>query len=163
METIIASPWTWLITGLVFVLLEMLVAGFYLLPMGLAALGAACASLIVTFMMAERGWWNVVMPPTAFMVFSIVLFVYGRPWMLRFMYDSRAEFNTNALIGQQALVVETIDPTIRKGAARIGGEVWAATTLDSSVIPENTVVTVTAINGNRAVVQSDGPKRERTT
>ena len=50
------------------------------------------------------------------------------------------------------MVISDINPVLCQGQVKVGNEVWSAKTVGTEVIPKNTQVTVTAIDGVKAVV-----------
>jgi membrane protein implicated in regulation of membrane protease activity len=153
MEAWLSSPWFWGVTGLLLMLGELLLAGFYLLPLGVAALVAALAAwLLPGFADSERWLWA----SGVFVASSLASLFTIRPIMLRVMYKGGGEFNVDALVHQQALVTEDIDPVRGTGQVRIGREAWAATSEKELAIPAGSTVEVVSIQGNRAVVRSQG-------
>lgn len=59
--------------------------------------------------------------------------------------------NADALIGEKAVVTETIDNLNGTGRVKIGGKDWSARSRDQSVIPSGQAVTVTAIEGVKLI------------
>ena len=62
--------------------------------------------------------------------------------------------NADQLIGQDALVIESIDPTAGTGLVRSHGQVWSADSADGQLIPSGTLTTIVEIRGVKAVVKS---------
>lgn len=61
--------------------------------------------------------------------------------------------NSELEIGRTARVIEEINADIGKGRVRVEGVDWSAVSADGSVIPNDTVVTVTAVNGAKLTVK----------
>ena len=61
--------------------------------------------------------------------------------------------NSELEIGRSARVIEEINADIGKGRVRVEGVDWSAVSADGSVIPNDTVVTVTAVNGAKLTVK----------
>ena len=152
---LLASPWTWLIIGLLFLGGELLIIGFYLLPLGATAI---VVSVFVVFSPWDSQPLNWILPCLAFLVLGSVSLVTIRPFMINLMYKGGQELNVSALINKQALVVETIDPVKGEGRVRIENETWAARSTNEDLIPQGTLVTVNSIVGNHANVAKQEEK-----
>ncbi len=61
--------------------------------------------------------------------------------------------NSELEIGRTARVIEEINADSGKGRVRVEGVDWSAVSADGSVIPNDTVVTVTAVNGAKLTVK----------
>ena len=60
--------------------------------------------------------------------------------------------NSELEVGRIARVIEEINTDNGTGRVRVGGVDWSAVSADDSVIPADTVVTVTAVNGAKLTV-----------
>ena len=61
--------------------------------------------------------------------------------------------NSELEVGRTAKVIEEINADNGTGRVRVGGVDWSAVSADESVIPSDTVVTVTAVNGAKLTVK----------
>ena len=61
--------------------------------------------------------------------------------------------NSELEVGRTAKVIEEINADNGTGRVRVGGVDWSAVSADESVIPRDTVVTVTAVNGAKLTVK----------
>ncbi|MCR5707665.1 MAG: NfeD family protein [Ruminococcus sp.] len=61
--------------------------------------------------------------------------------------------NSELEVGRIARVIEEINTDNGTGRVRVGGVDWSAVSADDSVIPADTVVTVTAVNGAKLTVK----------
>ena len=59
--------------------------------------------------------------------------------------------NLDTVVGNEALVIETIDNINGKGAVKIFGKIWSALSEDGSIIDKNELVTVKEIRGVKLV------------
>ncbi len=59
--------------------------------------------------------------------------------------------NLDAVIGKDAVVIETINNLEGKGAVKVGGKVWSAVSEDDSIIKENELVIVKEIRGVKLI------------
>ena len=106
----------WLIAAIVLLILEVFTGTFVILWVGVAA---AIAGLFAFF---AGGW----VPWVVFFVASGVLLWVSRPLAHKLRGHSPAKTNVDALIGQTAVVIETIDPTANVGRVRVQSDVWRA-------------------------------------
>jgi len=153
MFEVIAVWWAWVMFATLLFLGELLFIGFYLLPLGVAALVAALGALLSPLPAEPYGW---LVPCVIFLAASPLLMVTLRPFMVRMMYTGGRALNLDALVDQEALVTEAIDPMTGKGQVRIGRETWSASSAEDQAIPEGEAVNVLEIRGNRAVVKPKG-------
>ncbi|MBO7395465.1 MAG: NfeD family protein [Ruminococcus sp.] len=61
--------------------------------------------------------------------------------------------NSELEVGRTARVIEEVNTDNGTGRVRVGGVDWSAVSADDSVIPCDTVVTVTAVNGAKLTVK----------
>ena len=62
-------------------------------------------------------------------------------------------YGIERVIGKEAIVVVSIDPTLAQGRVRVEREVWHAATEDGTAVPDGTTVQVVAVTGKRLVVR----------
>src|ERR1017187_3981656 len=108
----------WLIGCVAFVILEILPppTHFFFVCMAFGALGGAIAAVFATV-----AW----IPWAVFAVVSVALTPLMIP-LARFLFTPKPHAsNVDALLGQKALVVETVDPK-QAGTVKVGGEKWRA-------------------------------------
>ena len=124
----------WVIALVVFVVLEAVTAGVVSIWF---AGGAACALIFAALSAPLRLQFAV------FFVVSVLLLLLLRRWT-----GVRPEAtNADRVIGQEALVTETIDRLHSRGAVRIGGVEWSAKTDNDVIIPEGSLVRILRIEG----------------
>ena len=61
--------------------------------------------------------------------------------------------NSELEIGRTAKVIEEINANSGTGRVRVGGVDWSAVSSDDSIIPNDTVVTVTEVKGAKLTVK----------
>ena len=71
----------------------------------------------------------------------------------KFMNKNNVATNAYSLIGKTGLVIQEIDNVKGIGQIKVGGEVWSAQSEDNSVIPVNTEIELTKIDGVKAIVK----------
>lgn len=134
------------LAGIGFIILEILVPGFILLPIGVGFLATALASLWVT-------------DQTAILLIlgaNILIFLFV---VRRFFQPSDAPTlatGVDDMVGKQAQVVEAIDGDKLTGYVKLYGDQWRAIGPSGTVIAKGQTVTITAIDGNKVIVAPIG-------
>lgn len=110
------------------------------------ALGALIASFIT-----QNFWIQL----AVFLVVSCVAFALLRPLAKKYFTPGTQRTNADRLIGQEAIVTETIDNLAGVGQASIGGQIWTARGDDNTPIEAGTRVQVLRIEGVKLIVRAD--------
>ena len=134
----------WLITCVVFVILEILPppTHFFFVCMAFGALGGAIAAVFSTM-----AW----LPWVVFAVVSVALTPLMIP-LAKFLFTPKPHAsNIDALLGQKALVTESIDPK-QAGTVKIGGEKWRAVS-QSERFDKDVWVQIEAVEGASVIVR----------
>lgn len=132
----------WLVMGVVFLILELIVpTNFILLCFGLGMLAASFAALL------HVPIWGQI--PLGLMV-AVVSIMFSKKHFQK-AEDKGGAFGSVGLVGHVGLVTKAIDP-VQGGMVRIYGETWRAVTRDHTVIPENSQVVIVDIEGTKLVV-----------
>jgi|SRR5579862_1759797 membrane protein implicated in regulation of membrane protease activity len=134
----------WALLAVVLAIGEVFTPGlFYLGPVALAAVAAACAAAL------GGGWLAALI---VFVLSSIVSLGLLRPIARRHLrLPSALRTGTDALPGASAVVLERVDAN--GGRVKIGGEVWSARAFDErQVLEPGTRVQVAEIAGATALV-----------
>ena len=141
------SALQWVALALVCLGLEIASAGFWFMWLGIAGFVVAIlkwAGLLVSLSMQ-------------FLVFalcSLLLIVFTRPLLLKFIHVKDTHSNTDALIGRVGIVTVPISP-LQFGQVKINGEIWTASA--ETELAKGQQVKVVAIDGVKLRVQADGP------
>lgn len=88
-----------------------------------------------------------------FAVLSAVMLLLLRPFCRRFLKAGAQPTNADRIIGQTAVVSETIDNIRETGAVRVLGKEWTARSASGDPIAVGTCVTILEIRGVKAIVQ----------
>lgn len=140
----------WLILVVVLLIVEVATVG--LTTIWFAA-GAATA-FVLTFFQVNAGWQI-----GMFLVVSIVLMVFTRPWAMKYVNRNREKTNYEGLIGRTARVTQKISNMDQTGKAVLEGQEWTARAeKDDQTIPENTLVIVQDIRGVKLIVREKEEK-----
>ena len=135
----------WLVVFILLILIE-------LATMGLTTIwfaGGAVAGFVASMLGA-----NVVIQAAAFFAESNLLLFFTRPIAVRYINSNKTKTNVDGLIGQEALVLEEINNIRETGCARLEGKEWTARSMNDTVIPKDTVVTVERIEGVKLIVKA---------
>lgn len=111
------------------------------------AIGAGAAMIVALF---DGELWLQIL---VFAVVSLVSVLALRP-LAKSKFGGKDKVATNAdrIIGQEAVVKETIDNVSGRGAVSVGGSVWSARSDDDSLISEGSRVKVLRIEGVKVFV-----------
>lgn len=135
----------WLILAGIFVIFEMIIpTDFLIFWVGMGALISCVTSIFVD---------NITAQIAVFCISSILLIFCTKPFVKKFMKNV-PDIHTNAfsIIGKNGIVLSDIDPISGKGQIKVDNEIWSAKTTSKEVIKKDTQITVTSIEGVRAVV-----------
>ena len=133
----------WLIAVVVFVLAEAA-------TLGLTSIWFACGSLLamVAALLDVSIWGQLLV----FILGSALLLASTRKWVSKLKLG-RVKTNADRIIGQQAVVIQTIDNQAAKGQVRVGGQVWTARSVEDEPILAGTQVEVVQITGVKVIVK----------
>ena len=88
----------------------------------------------------------------AFLVISLMLIVFSKTIWKKYISKNKIEpTNSDALIGQSAVVTKRVDNINSVGEVKINGQYWSARSETGENIEEGTVVTVTSIAGVKLI------------
>ena len=136
--------WVWLGLAAVLSVAELFTAGFFLLPFGIGAAGAAVLNLLDV----SLGWQWV-----AFLGVSAGSLLLLRRFAERITHEPPQKTGGNRLIGKRGIVIESLDHGSGTGRVRVEREEWRADTPGYEHIAAGTAVTVISIEGTHLVVQ----------
>lgn len=117
------GAWSWMIAGLVLLVLEIVAPGFFFLWPGISALVVGAISLVVWGYGADLWTWQVQL--LAFLVLSVGSAYLGRSWLLRNRSESDEPLlnaRTRQLVGRTATLEKPI--VDGHGSVRIGDTYW---------------------------------------
>ncbi len=136
----------WLFAAVLLLIIEMLTAGFFLGSLG----GAA----FITAMVAYIGF-PIEFQLTVFIASSLTIFFALRPFARKYLAPKKKiETNVHRLIGQKAVVIETIDNFRQTGRVKIDGDDWRARTESQEVIPVGREVIIKMVDSATLIVSS---------
>lgn len=141
----------WLIIAILFFILEMMGPGFLLFWVGIGALITMLVSLVVDSVVIQIG---------IFVVSSILLLFCTRPFVKKMTKNDTVVTNSYAAIGKKGIVIQEINSIKGIGQVKVDGEVWSAKSSSDEIIAEGELITITNINGVKAIVEKS---KEKTT
>lgn len=135
----------WVIIGIILLALEIFTPGFFVACLGVAFLVTA----VPAFLGADAQLQIIV-----FSAANIVMFFALRPFLLKFLSPDRhaTRTNTDALIGQEGIVLEAINPDSFSGRVKVGGEDWRAISNSGKPIGVGEKIIVTRVDGTKLFV-----------
>lgn len=137
----------WLIASAVFLLVEIMTLGLTSIWFAGGAVVAA-----ITALFGVPFWVQMLI----FIVVTCLLFALPRPVAKRYLNSKVQKTNTDALIGQTALVKETINNMESKGLVQLNGQDWTARSFEAGeIIPEGSEVIVKEIRGVKLIVERE--------
>lgn len=90
-----------------------------------------------------------------FLTVSLLLLIFTRPFVAKFINRGTVATNVQDLIGRKARVTAEINNRLSQGAAVINGQEWTARTEeDETVIPEGETVIIKEIRGVKLIVEN---------
>ncbi len=135
----------WLFLFVLFLVIEIISLGLTTIWF---ALGAIVAYVITLF---THSW---LLEFIAFLLVSVLSFLYTRPIAIKYFNFKRTATNIETLVGQNALVLETIDSLHNTGKVEVHGQEWSAKSTNPSMILEKgKVVIIEGIEGVKLVVK----------
>lgn len=137
----------WLVTALILLLLEMTTPGLFFFVA--FACGAICAALaaFLEFSVAFQLWISLFGGVVSFLILKHL-------FLSKKIAQIDLKTNVEALIGQEGLVLDTIN-IHQPGVVKVKGELWGAILMDgSSSLQKGTLVVVTGVQGNKLIVRS---------
>lgn len=146
------SPGFWLVVMGVLLLVEAAVPGLVSIWFAIGALAATIASAC-----GAGGPVQIVL----FVLVSLTALVVTRPLVKKYVNAKVQHTNADRIIGQECVVTATVDNLAGTGEITVDGKHWTARSVDQSVLPKGTLVTVERIEGVKAIVKIlEGSGRE---
>lgn len=133
----------WLALLILFSIGEAVTVGLTSVWFAVGSLGALLCAL------AGGGPWLQV---GVFLALSGLALALVRPLAKKFLTPGYSATNADRVIGQEAVVTQTIDNLHGQGQVNIAGQTWTARSQDDTIIPEGTLVRVLRIEGVKVFV-----------
>jgi membrane protein implicated in regulation of membrane protease activity len=133
----------WMILAAIFVVSEILTAGFFIMCFGIGAIAAGVLALLGL----SIGWQL-----AAFVLVSLLMVLLSRKLANKITKEQPSGIGANRFIGKQAIVIEEIDNDKGTGLVRMDREQWRAESDDGTIIPMNAHVQTVQIDGTHLIV-----------
>lgn len=135
----------WIIAAAVLIVAE-------LLTLGLTSLWFAGGALVAAI--AATYGANIYIQFTAFIVISILLLTFTRPFANKYMNNKLIKTNIDGLIGTTCRVTKEIDNTKEQGQVMLNGLPWTARSVSNQItIAEGQMVTILEVVGIKVIVE----------
>ena len=143
--------WIWLGIFVVTVIVEAVTQDLVSIWFSLGSMAALCVSFGVPF------WVEIIV----FFVVSTITLIFTRPLVKKLMDRQIRKTNTDDFIGKRVKVVKEIDK-FDGGEVKINGIIYTAILLEdeNETIPEDAVVEIITLKGNKVVVKKIEDKAE---
>ena len=128
----------WLIALVAFGLLEAVTVSM----VSLWFMGGALAAMIAQLLGAGP-WMQIIV----FVVVSAALLACLRPFVKKFVAPRRSATNTDAVLGREAIITETVDNLRATGALKLDGKEWTARSAAGETLEVGTVVKIVKLEG----------------
>ena len=133
----------WLILAGVFVIGEVLTAGFLIFWLGIASLIAMAVSFVTD---------NIIIQTTVFLISSVILILATKPLVKKFAKVETTKTNAFSLIDKKGIVTKDISSINSTGQVKVEGELWSATGENDIEISKGTEVKIKEIKGVKLIV-----------
>ena len=138
-------PVYWLIALVVFLVIEAA-------TLGRATIWFAGGALVA--LIAAMCGAGIVIQIVLFLVVSLVLLFFTRPFAVRFLNKDTLKTNVDRVVGMEGVVTKEISNLAGTGKVSLGGNMWTARTEnEGGTIPVDAVVTVLRVEGVKLIVK----------
>lgn len=136
----------WLVAMIAFIVIEGI--SYQLMSIWMAV--GAGAALVAHLLGADF-----VVQFVIFIVVSVALIIFTRPFANRFLNSKNEKTNVDNLLGKKAVVIAAIDNIKGTGTIKLGGIEWSARAEDESKISEGEIVEVVKVEGVKLIVRKE--------
>lgn len=133
----------WILVAIICGAIEIFTVGFWFLWLAIAGVIVA---LLVQFGLLPA----LEMQLLVFALFTLLLIIFTRPLVVKFVKSNDKVSNVKALIGQHGITLTSIVP-MQFGQVKVNGEIWTAVAEEE--LEENTRVEVMGIDGVKLIVK----------
>jgi membrane protein implicated in regulation of membrane protease activity len=134
----------WLLAAVAFGVIEGVTTVLVSIWMAIGAVAAAVVAALGYSIMAQL---------LIFLIVSALLLMLTAPLSRKFRNRKMVSTNADRLIGQEGIVISSIDSIENRGQVKVLGQIWSACGLDGETITEGEKVTVEMIEGVRVIVK----------
>ncbi len=124
------------------------------LTMGIATIWFAVGALVAA--VAYSLGAGLAIQIVVFLVVSIILLIFTRPIVSKYLKIGKTRTNAEGLIGERAKVISKINNLNNEGSVQIKGQIWSARSLYEDLeIEKDAVVYIKRIEGVKLIVSKD--------
>ena len=134
----------WLILAGVFLIGEVMTAGFLIFWLSIGSLIA----MIVSFFTD-----SIIIQTSIFVISSVILIFATKPLVKKFAKVETVLTNAKSIIGKKGIVTVDINSIKATGQVKIDGEIWSAIGEDETDIPKGAEIEVLEIKGVKVIVR----------
>jgi membrane protein implicated in regulation of membrane protease activity len=135
----------WAGIGLVMMIAEIFVPGFFLFCLGIGCAGAAVSAVLGADPAGQL---------ITFSALSLFAFFTLRPLMMRrFWQATDVKTNMDALVGQRGRVSQDFEPGLRLGRVAVAGDDWRAETTSDMPLRIGDMIVVVRVDSNTLIVK----------
>lgn len=137
----------WLVSVIVFAVIEMANASFFIIWFAIGSLGAMIASLFIS---------SIAVQFFIFIIISTTLLLLTHKITKKF-FHSKPIYKTNidTVKNAQGIVIEEINNMKGTGQVKVKGEIWSALSASDEIIAMNASIIVSEVKGVKLVVNRD--------
>lgn len=136
----------WLIILAILLLIE-------IITLGLTTIWFAGGTLVA--FIVSLFYDNLLLEIILFMVVSLLLLYFTRPYVIKYFNPKRVKTNYEGLVGKEALVTTAIDNIQAQGQVIVDGQEWSARSSDGSCIEVGVRVIIQDISGVKLIVKEE--------
>ncbi len=136
----------WLCAMILFIIIE--AASVSLLSIWFV-LGSLVA-LILAVSGVSVTWQIIIFFIVSSLALLFFLFVLKPKWNRKIQKQEKT--NADRILGQEGIVIQTINPLLNTGQVRVKGQIWSATTYQDLVLEQGTLIVVQELKGVKAYV-----------
>jgi membrane protein implicated in regulation of membrane protease activity len=135
----------WLAAMIILILIEIPTVGLTTIWFAIGALVAVVASAIGLGFAVQV---------VLFIVVSIVMLIFTRPWAIKYINANHAKTNYEGIIGKVVRITQDVDNISETGCAIVNGQEWTVRSNDENVkIPSGKLAKVVDIRGFKLIVE----------
>ena len=139
------NPIIWLIILVILLFIEIITLGLSTIWFAGGALAAFIAAL---------AGGNLTLQVILFLAVSLVLLLFTRPVVMRYLNANKTATNVDSLIGEQAVVSSPINNLLGQGEVLVNGNPWSARSAEENgTIEKNEIVRIVRIDGVKLIVE----------
>lgn len=138
--------WIWALVIVLAVVVELLTTQLVCIWFA----GGALVGLVAHALHAPL-WLQVILAA----VVTLALLIGTRPFVRRFLEKGKTPTNADRVVGQTAVVTESIDNVLEQGRVTVLGSDWRAKSADGQIIESGARVTVQRIEGVKLIVTKE--------